>query len=337
MKGKRNVLKQLQEALGGRRGALILPHNDPDPDAIASAYALSRLLGEKLKVKSRIVYQGMIGRAENRALVHFLGNPFERLKASDFDGETSVALVDAQPGTGNVPLPPGIDSTIVIDHHPSRHEGAPAAFEDIRSDVGSTSTILTEYLRRARLEPDPVLATALFYGIRTDTMELGRGASPADADAYFYLYPRIDVEGLSNIVYAQLPVGYFRSFSAALESAKIYDDVVVSNLGAMAYPDLGSEMADILLRLQGVRWVLCMGVFEGELIIAVRARGARAGAGTMIQAVVGKLGSAGGHGSMAAGHIPLGRRNPEKLFRLLLKGALQYLKGKSDIPGKTLV
>ena len=105
---------------------------------------------------------------------------------------------------------------------------------------------MTEYLRAAGVEPAPKLATALFYGIKTNTMGLGRAASPADVAAYFYLQPRIDVEALVEIERAQVPADYFKSFAATLQAARAYDGVVISYLGSMAYPDLAAEMADIL-------------------------------------------------------------------------------------------
>ena len=173
-------LNLLDQAIGDSDRVLILPHNDPDPDAIASAVALRHLLAQRLGVEVNIAYKGIIGRAENKALVRYLGYPLRRLTGSDLRQPLPIALVDTQPGAGNNALPSKSTATIVIDHHPWPEVTAAARFVDVRSDVGATSTILTEYLQAAGIEPSPPLATALFYGIKTDTMGLGRGASPAD-------------------------------------------------------------------------------------------------------------------------------------------------------------
>jgi len=334
---KRERFELLLGTVSGLRGLLILPHNDPDPDAIASALALHYLLRKKLNVEARIAYKGIIGRAENKALMHYLGHPLHHLTSSDLDRAAAVALIDTQPGTGNNPLSPDRSPAIVIDHHPWRATTAAASFSDVRTEVGATSTILTEYLQATGIEPTTPLATALFYGIKTDTMGLGRGASPADAAAYFYLQPRIDVDALVEIERAQLPAEYFQSFVTALQAARVYDGVVMAYIGRMGYPDLAAEIADLLLRLEGTRWVICMGVHQGELIVSVRSRSRKGGAGKLAQGIIEDQGSAGGHGIRAAGHLLLRGEDPEQMARQLGQRALKLLKVPPDKVGKPLV
>jgi len=330
-------LAHLFEVLGDARSLVILPHNDPDPDAIASAVALRTLLQRACGVESQLAYKGIIGRAENKALVRYLDRPLRRLKGSDLNTSVPIALVDTQPGAGNNALPRGIRAMLVFDHHPRREATALAAFAEIRSDVGATSTILTEYLRAAGFEPDARLATALFYGIKTDTMGLARGTSPADVAAYFYLQPRIDVEALAQIENAQVPAEYFQKMVTALQTARLYDGVLVSYLGEMHRPDLAAEMADILLRLEGAQWVVCMGVYEKEFILNVRTRSRKGGAGYLVQAVVGEHGTAGGHGTMAAGHVPLRGQDPASLVAYLSRQVLHYLHVPEGGEGRSLL
>jgi nanoRNase/pAp phosphatase (c-di-AMP/oligoRNAs hydrolase) len=329
-------LELLLNAVGNANHILILPHNDPDPDAIASAVALQYLLGEILQVKGSIAYKGIIGRAENKALVRHLGYPLRSLTDLDLSQSMPVALVDTQPSTGNHALPRLTPATIVIDHHPSREASPAANFVDVRPEVGATSTMLTEYLQTASIEPAAPLATALFYGIKTDTMGLGRGISPTDVAAYFYLQTRVDVEALVQIERAQVPAEYFKSFDAALRAARVYDGAVISYVGAMAYPDLAAEMADLLLRLKGTRWVICMGVHKGNLVLAVRTRKQR-GAGQLVREIVGDQGSAGGHSNMAGGYLPLDGQDPEELALQLRQQALQYLEVPPGTAGKSLI
>jgi len=330
-------LDRLFEAVGGATSVLILPHNDPDPDAIASALALRHLLAERLGVKSHIAYKGIIGRAENKALVRYIGYPLRPLAGSDLRQSAPIALVDTQPGAGNNALPPKSTATIVIDHHPWLEGTAAADFADVRSDVGATSTILTEYLQAAGIELVSSLATALFYGIKTDTMGLSRAASPADVAAYFYLQSRIDIEALGEIEQAQVPAEYFQKLDTALHAVWIYDGTVISYMGPMGHPDLAAEMADILLRLEGTQWVVCIGIYEDNLILAARTRSRWGGAEGLVRAIVGNQGTAGGHGTMAGGRVLLQGEDPEQVALQFGQRALRYLKVPPEMVGKPLI
>lgn len=330
-------LKLLLEAVERVDKLLILPHNDPDPDAVASAVALRFLLAEKLGIDIVVAYHGIIGRAENRALVNYLDHPFRALAAVDISRLSYVALVDTQPGAGNNALPSDSVVAIVIDHHPWRQTTASARCADVRSQLGSCSTMLTEYLQAAGLEPDRQLATALFYGLKSDTMDLTRRASPADNAAYFYLQPRIDVDALLEIERAQVPLDYFKSLDTTLRAARIYGEAIISYLGIMVYPDLAAEMADMLLRLEGSHWVICTGVYQNELILAVRTRNRQGGAGQLAQAIVGNQGTAGGHGTMAGGQIPLNGREPKQLAHRLGRRALYHLNIVPETEVKRLI
>jgi nanoRNase/pAp phosphatase (c-di-AMP/oligoRNAs hydrolase) len=319
-------LDALLEAVADTDHVLILPHNDPDPDAIASAVALRHLLEARAGVSTRIAYRGLVGRAENKAMVNYLERPLRCLRNSDLKQGSYIALVDTQPGAGNNALPPGRATAIVLDHHPLRKTTPDAAYHDVREDVGATSTMLIEYLQAADLEPSVSLATALFYGIKTDTMGLSRGARQADVDAYFYLQPRVDIEALVRIERAQVPAEYFESLVAACRSARRYGHVLVSYLGWMSYPDLAAEMADLLLRLKGVWWVICVGAYEDDVIVSVRTNRRRGGAARVVRAIVRDRGTAGGHGSMAGGQIPLAGDDPDQLALELGRLALASLK-----------
>lgn len=330
-------LKSLFEAVDDIERILILPHNDPDPDAVAGAAALRYLLAEVLNIEGYLAYHGIIGRAENRALVRYLGYPLQPLAGLSLWQPLPVALIDTQPETGNNTVPPGATITIVIDHHPWREATAAAKYSDVRTTVGATSTILTEYLQAANVEPSPQLATALFYGIKTDTLGLSRGGSPADAAAYVYLQPRIDNEALVEIERAQVPVEYFKSFNTALRATRIYDRVIFSFIGLMVYPDMGAEMADMLLRLEGAEWVICMGQYEDNLMLALRTRDRRGGAGALAQTIVGDQGMAGGHSAMAGGYIPLHGREPKRLASRIRRRVVQQLNISPDVKGTRLV
>lgn len=341
-------------AAGTEKGMLILPHNDPDPDSIASAYALCMLLTLRVGVEARIAYHGIVGRAENRALVRYLGYPLRRLTWADPTGSADalrdatrkrlpVALVDAQPGAGNVTIPPAAKVVAVIDHHPRRAATQKVPYADVRTEIGATSTMLTEYLRASGVEPSRPVATALFYGIKTDTLGLSRQASPEDVDAYLYLQPRIDVHALARIENAEVPASYFRSFDAALKATRVYsspsarDSIVMAYLGPMDYPGLAPEMADFLLRLKRSQWVICMGTYRDRLLLSVRTRSPHRRAEQLVVAVVGEEGTAGGHGPMAAGQVPLAKRSPAQLADRIRRRILSELQADPGLEGIPLI
>lgn len=319
-------LRKLVQAVRGADDVVILGHTNPDPDAIASAVAMQVLLEQHVNLSSRILYKGIIGRAENHALVRYLGHPMERMLVSDLRAASCIILIDTQPGTGNNALSnqEDIKARVVVDHHPWSTENIEAFHVDVRPEIGAVSTMLVEYFHAAKIPLDAQLATALFYGIETDTMSLQRGTSPLDHWAFCQLLPHVDFEAIAAIQRAQVPPEYFRSIAATLQSATIHNNTIVSYIGEMSYPDLTADMADLLLRMRGCRWVLCQGVYRETLYFSLRTQNKR-GAGKLAQQIAAGIGSAGGHGSMAGGQIPLGEQSADDMANLLHQRLLQQL------------
>jgi nanoRNase/pAp phosphatase (c-di-AMP/oligoRNAs hydrolase) len=327
------ILEKLLQTVEDADQLLILTHNNPDPDALAAAVAFQHLLALKAGLSCQIAFGGIIGRAENKALARYLDIPFSAQALLAQVATHPLALVDAQPDAGNVISPAAADILIVIDAHTLLPGTSAAAFADVRPHYGATATILVEYFQMGGITLPPSLATALFYGIKTNTMGLSRNTCPADATAYNFLQPKIDVEALGQIEQARVPPQYFRSFDAALRSARLYDELVFSNLGTINYPDLTAEMADLLLRLERARWVVCVGVFEQTLMISIRTGRRRENAAQLAQALVQDRGSAGGHGTIAGGQIPLQDQKIRELSDQLVRRALQTLNISPETAG----
>lgn len=302
---------RLRAALEGGERLLILTHDNPDPDALASAYALMKLAETFDGVSARIGFGGFVGRAENRTMVRELGLPIQPTWAVSFDDVDLIALVDTQPGTGNNALPPDREAAVVIDHHPLREETRRARFWDVREDCGSSSTILTQYLQAAGVPLVGHVATALFYGIQSETQDLGREAGEGDIRASLALYAGSDRELISRIRYPDLPRPYFQSLHRSLERARTRGPVIISSLGRLDYPDLVAELADFYLRYEGAYWSFCIGRFEDNILISVRTSLKDAAAGELLRRVIGQDGSAGGHGMMAGARVPIGHLSAE--------------------------
>lgn len=303
-------LKRCLRAFRGAKKVLILTHDYPDPDAVASALALQRLVERRLQCEVDIAYGGIVGRAENRAMVKAVRANLKPLEELDFDSYDACALVDTQPRTGNNSLPFGRVPDVVIDHHPLRPQTRHVKFHDVRTRYGATATMLYEYLKAARFRMDPDLATALFYAIQAETQSLSREASRRDRDAYVSLFPHVDFRKISEIEYAGVSRVYFSKMGSALSGTTLYGDLAVISLGDVAHPELCAEFCDMILRLESVRWALCIGHKSGTMVLSLRTKERTGRAGVIIARVVGKEGKAGGHGMMAGGIATLSRFDP---------------------------
>jgi nanoRNase/pAp phosphatase (c-di-AMP/oligoRNAs hydrolase) len=322
VRNKRKFAFRMQlERLRGRRSALIYTHDNPDPDSLAAAWGLARLFQHELDVDVTIAHGGIVGRAQNRAMVDNLGIKLtltDKLDPGRFD---LIALVDSQPETGNNSLPHGHRIDVVIDHHPPRSESRRAPWCDIRPDLGATSTIVFEYLRRARVPIDSPLASAFFFALRTETRDLGREASSRERHAYLALVPLVDHALLYRMTHPKVPRAHFAALDRAIRSAEVYGSLVTVNLGRLGYPDLVAEIADLLLSYDGAKLVLCAGHYEGSAYLSLRAEPTQRRAGSLMRVIVGTSGAAGGHGTMAGARlfakIRSGRTLDEEFKRLV--------------------
>jgi len=289
--------------VSGRGRILILVHDNPDPDSLASAMALRHLFAVRLNREAVIAFSGMIGRSENLAMARLLQIPLTPFPIIELKMFQVVCLLDSQPETGNVSLPPGTRVDIVIDHHPMREASAACKWVDIRPEYGTTATIVYEYLKVQGVSLGTKLATALFYAIKSETQDLGREARRPDRDAYLTLFPLANKTLLNSITRPPLPKEYFIALHSALEHTTIYGKVLIAALKEVQFPELVAELADLLLRLEGVETVLSMGHYNSEMILSIRTASEEINAGDLIHSLVAGMGSAGGHGMMAGGKI----------------------------------
>jgi nanoRNase/pAp phosphatase (c-di-AMP/oligoRNAs hydrolase) len=294
-----NVLRDVDGRLA------VVMHDNPDPDAIASALALDHIAGT-VGVEAEACYFGDISHQENRALVNLLDldlrNVSDPAVMADYAG---IALVDhSRPGV-NDGLDPSLGVDVVIDHHPPR---APveARYVDLRSDVGATSTLLAEYLDRLGVTPDRAIATALLYGIRVDTREFTREAANADFEAAAFLLPHVDGSVLERVEEPSMSPDVLATLAAAIRNRRVRDDVLTTGVGRIHDRDALAQAADRLLDMEGVRIVVVHGFANETIYVSGRARGTDVDLGEVLRDALGSIGSAGGHADMAGAQIPLG-------------------------------
>jgi len=291
------------EWVRGRGRILIVTHDNPDPDSIAAAVALRHLLLIQTGQNAVIGFGGIIGRRENLNMVMELEIVLTPISTLDLDQFDVVCMVDTQPGTGNNSYPADRKVHLVIDHHPPRAELLQVDWVDVREAYGASATILYEYLCSQGIRLNTRLATGLFYAIKSETQDLGREWSRADREAYLRLLPLSNNRILFRIARPQVPGNYFSIFKRAIENSRIYGPVLVFNLFQIDNPDMVAELADFMLRHEGVIYVLGMGWYQGGEVISLRTIEPEAKLGVVAREILRDLGSAGGHGMMAGGQV----------------------------------
>lgn len=306
------LVKKLKELKSKGDSLLIVTHDNPDPDAIASAAALS-VIAQTLGFKTQIVYGGDITHHENRAFVNLLGVDLRKISRGSYELKRYpfIALVDCQPN-GNLTILEGNDYEkikILIDHHQilqHLQELLPNdAFLDIRPEVNSSSAILAEYLRTLNISVTPLLGTALFYGIYIDTKKFSK-LSHVDLKAIEFLAGKVDYELLDKIEHPDISTETAEILAKAIMNRRIYKNVVISNVGFITNRDAIAESADFLLRLEGITTVLVFGIVDDRIEISARTRDVRVNIGTVLREAFGDIGTGGGHPQSGGARIPLG-------------------------------
>jgi nanoRNase/pAp phosphatase (c-di-AMP/oligoRNAs hydrolase) len=336
------LAERVQQTKGGRW--LVLTHDNPDPDALASALILTRVLRSAFQLKVTTAYGGIIGRAENREMFKSLRLRFSHIRHLNLKRYQHFALVDTQPRSGNNQLPPRVTPSIVIDHHPVRAATQNGPFHDIRPKYGATATILAEYLLASGVRSTHAIATALIYAIRSETQDFAREYTGPDKAIYDLFFPQANHRLLARIQSPRLPLTYFSNLHDALENLESVDTLILTHLGPIEQPDIVPEIADLLLRMEGKTWSLCTGLFNDRLYLSIRTTNTRAEAGTLMHRLLGRRGKGGGHGMIAGGWIDISKlpgeaerrklqkdlglrlarelkKNPEKMARVDLRAA----------------
>ena len=181
-------------------------------------------------------------------------------------------------------------------------------------------------MRQAGVEPSPEVATALLYGLLTDTADLSRNTSAVDLMAHEFLGRAADRKMLALIKRPELPEEYYCAIKHALSNVRIFGHVVLCSLGKVRSPEIIAEVADLLLRLQGKQAVFCGGLVGNNYHVSVRTEIGDRDAWRLIRDAFDGEGSFGGHGSVAGGAIPVkadDERHLKRVERKLEKNILR--------------
>jgi nanoRNase/pAp phosphatase (c-di-AMP/oligoRNAs hydrolase) len=290
-------LRRFYDPFEGEDNVLILIN--ADPDAIASAMAVKRLLWRKVSGVT-ISNINIIKRPDNIAMISLLGVDLVPIKDIVKDSFTRFVIVDSQPDHNEIftEYPPNV----IIDHHPDT--GANAPFVDIRPKYGATASIMTEYLRAAKIKPSSKLATGLFYAIKTDTDNFVRQTLIEDVRAFQFLYRHSNLHLVHKIEQSELTLDFLKYFKIALANKRIRKGHIFAYLGPVVNPDICPIIADFFMKISSVNWSIVSGLYSKKLVLVFRNDGLRKDAGKVAKLSFGQIGSAGGHKNMARAEIP---------------------------------
>ena len=295
-------VQQYQRYFADADRVLILLHNDPDPDALASGLALRNLL-RRTKTTAIIGAMQGVTRPENLRMANMLDIHVEQMTPASFGGYDRVATVDVQPHYFGGMLD---RADLVIDHHPEQ-PGYSAVFKDIRADYGSTSTILTEHLRAVDVNISERTATAMLYAIKSDTLFFARHTNRVDLEAFTFLYPLADAALIRKMEGAEITLERLDYVTRASQNGILRDQVFTAFIGEAPREDFIPYTADFFLQLEDVKWTILAGFVGTMLIVSVRNLGYSRNAGEFVKRWFADIGSAGGHRAMAKAVVPIDR------------------------------
>ena len=293
-------VQQYQRFFSDADRVLILLHNDPDPDAMASGLALRNVLRRTKQTAVIGALQGAT-RPENLRMQNLLDIHVEVVQANQLGGFDRIAMVDVQPHYFGEEFH-RVD--LVIDHHPEQ-SGYSAVFKDIRANYGSTSTILTEHLRAVDANISERTATAMLYAIKSDTLFFNRQANRVDLEAFSYLYPLADAAMIRKMEGAEITMDRLEYVLKAKQNGRMVEQVFCSFIGVSPREDFIPYVADFYLQLEDVKWTIVAGIVNDSLVMSVRNLGYGRNAGEFVRKYFADIGSAGGHRSMAKAVVPL--------------------------------
>jgi len=291
-------LHKFHEQFTGEDNVLVMIN--ADPDAIASAMAVKRLLWRRV-ASVTVASINVIQRPDNVAMVHLLGLDLQHISHIQPARFSRLVVVDSQPCHN--PCFTEHPPHVVIDHHPD--SGVKAPFVDIRPRYGATASILTEYLRAAHIKPSAKLATGLFLGIKIDTANFSRQTLIEDVNAFQFLFRHANMTLARRIEQAELKVEFLKDFRYALQNMRLRRHRAFVHLGPVSTPDICVLIADFFMRINTLTWSIVSGLHDRKLIVVFRNDGLRKNAGTVAKQSFGTLGSAGGHKNMARAEIPV--------------------------------
>lgn len=301
----------------------IQTHNFPDPDAIASAYGLQRLLDAR-GIESTLCYDGQIDKLSSSKMLDLFQIrmlSYESL-APGMRETDRIICVDTQKHSGNVTDFIG-DEIACIDHHPT-FVPVDYLYQDIRV-TGACATLVAEYYKLSEIEPDSDAATALLYGLKMDTLQFTRGVTELDIDMFRFLFPLCDQKKLAALEKNNMQISDLNAYRAAIDNIELYGSVGFSWIPFSCPDAMVAILSDFILSLVEVEVAVVCSLREGGVKLSARSEDPAVSAGDLLHKALKGIGSGGGHATMGGGFIEknrlpeLGHYPREAIRSLILK------------------
>ena len=277
------------------------PHNVPDPDAIASCYALEHLLSVR-GIESEIVYEYEIEKANSLKMIDLFGVKMRHSgDIATLGKEDWAVLVDAQKGNSNI-TDLKTDEVAVIDHHEYSGDHG-YRFTDVRPEVGACSSIIASYYFENNVELPVSIATALLYGIFMDTDNLTRGVSVLDVEMFYRLYGLTNIALINQLKGNQITLEDLKEYARAFQNVEVYGQIAFLRLDNSNDSLLGSA-GDLVITIAGVNVVVAYSIREGGIRLSIRSINRDIKANLLVRYMLKDIGFGGGHESMAGGFLP---------------------------------
>ncbi|MDR2892737.1 MAG: DHH family phosphoesterase [Deltaproteobacteria bacterium] len=320
------VLQQLERLKREQKWLIVI---NADPDAMASAMALRRIMSTRA-VLADIAKINEISRPDNLAMIRYTRLHMVNYTADLLQrGYTHFAMVDSQPS--HSPQFADIPFSLIIDHHPPVTETAPDTFMEILPEYGATSTIFTEYLYNIGIRPGRFLATAMQFGIKTDTMNFQRHVGDVDMRAYQYLSKFADQTLLNRITRSEFHLDWLPFFAKATTSMHKAGNGYFVYVGKVDSPDILVLIADFFTRVYEVRWLMVSGYCESKVVLIFRGDGLSNDMGRLASLKFGELGSGGGHKTMARAEFEISRAEGQELELFVYKRLIAPMPKKKAV------
>lgn len=309
-----------------QEGRLVLTtHRHPDPDGLGALVGMQYLLKKHFHLETDLVLEGRIRRAENATMRRLL--EIQALPKGGVDPEkyAGVIVVDSQPGFTHTHPPGALPVLAVIDHHegPKNDKDVEIPFLWVAPHYGATSTMVYDLMCAFGIRPDKRTATALYCGVRYDTNNLTRGATPFDERAFLDLERVADRKIIVDIDQPPLSRDYFRQMGDAIDRCRYFGPLLLTLLDEVTSPEVVAEVADWFVRLEGQQWSLAGGACDGRYQLSLRTDMEGADAFPKLRDIIGEDGSCGGHGRMAGGQISLAEMSLEEVHAIVRERTLR--------------